>query len=349
MTALPPKNKDEYFQMLNTANNLNDTGLLKTSALIKIVITKSPENLRSLLFQVAGNNYDWQEVFKIAQESLWIVYPTSVDFSIDRNELDGTKKNYFKRLPRYKKNGFKQFNKSLDNKKLFFCALHGMGNHQSEECSAIRKMVQNGFELKKVNKIGLEDFAEENSEEKNKDINYYSQLKIQNQFKQCFVLSKNNFNPFRGIISILNKNYNAIFDTGADISIVHKDMLKRDTRIYRCTNIKVKSASGNYLNIIGKVKKLNFQYKNQNYFLDALVTDLDPKYVILGSSFLIENPKILFNLIEKKVSVNSLHKQSDTLTLEKNIILKFNDVFQTEIDKMTICNQGAHHIKTTSQ
>ncbi|KAM0675505.1 hypothetical protein GVAV_000871 [Gurleya vavrai] len=120
MTALPPKNKDEYFQMLNTANNLNDTGLLKTYALIKIVITKSPENLRSLLFQVAGNDYDWQEVFKIAQESLWIAYPTSVDFSIDRNELDGTKKNYFKKLPRYKKMVLNSLTKVLITKNYFF-------------------------------------------------------------------------------------------------------------------------------------------------------------------------------------------------------------------------------------
>ncbi|KAM0673911.1 hypothetical protein GVAV_002429 [Gurleya vavrai] len=86
MTAQPPKNREEFLKMLNAANSINDTGLLKTSALIKVVITKSPENLRALLFQVAGNEYDWQEIYKVANESHWIAYPNSLDISIDRAE-----------------------------------------------------------------------------------------------------------------------------------------------------------------------------------------------------------------------------------------------------------------------
>ncbi|KAM0686313.1 hypothetical protein COBT_002466 [Conglomerata obtusa] len=73
-------NKEEYRQSLKAANNINDTCLLKTSALIKIVITKSPTNLRALFFQVAGNEYDKQAFFNVTNESNWIASPTLSKF-----------------------------------------------------------------------------------------------------------------------------------------------------------------------------------------------------------------------------------------------------------------------------
>ncbi|KAM0674205.1 hypothetical protein GVAV_002279 [Gurleya vavrai] len=62
-------------EMLKAANNIYDSKLLNEQALVKFVITKSPIPIRAMLFQVAGRDYDWQEVYKMAIESIWIAYP----------------------------------------------------------------------------------------------------------------------------------------------------------------------------------------------------------------------------------------------------------------------------------
>lgn len=70
-----PKDKKDYMEMLKAASNIHDSKLLNEQALVKFVITKSPIPIRAMLFQVAGRDYDWQEVHKMAIESIWIAYP----------------------------------------------------------------------------------------------------------------------------------------------------------------------------------------------------------------------------------------------------------------------------------
>ncbi|KAM0678914.1 hypothetical protein COBT_004205, partial [Conglomerata obtusa] len=106
-----------------------------------------------------------------ANESHWIAYPNSVDIAVDRAEAYNKDVRIHKK---FQKDGkYKTFKRSDKyNGKKLFCALHGLGGHKTEDCSAIKKMESNGYIVKKVNEIRILDeeiVKEEVSENENKD------------------------------------------------------------------------------------------------------------------------------------------------------------------------------------
>lgn len=226
--------------------------------------------------------------------------------------------------------------------------MHGEGNHKTEECFALKKMEDHGYIIKKrINEIFVEDKEEKDSEEINKNFISYPHFKIDNGNPICFSISNNVKNPFRCKILIDNVLTDAILDTGADISIVHVNSIPKHLRIQKISNIKVTSACGNVIEIIGKVKELEFIYNKTKYLLEALVTNKYPTYVILGSPFIIEQKNLFFDLVDRKLKINNVQVDEENLILEDVYKKKFSNVFATEIDKMNICLAKSHYITTT--
>ncbi|KAM0687595.1 hypothetical protein COBT_001162, partial [Conglomerata obtusa] len=151
------------------------------------------------------------------------------------------------------------------------------------------------------------------------------------------------------MITINNENFEAILDTGADISIVYVKMLPKMTKIKKNLKFKVKSACGNSINIIGSVSQLKISYKNIDYEIDALVTDRYPKHIILGSPFIVKHPKLILNLVEKKKKIYNIELEHEFLSLENDLKLRFKQSFATEINNMKICTTGTHYIKTNCE
>ena len=139
--------------------------------------------------------------------------------------------------------------------------------------------------------------------------------------------------------------HEALLDTGADISVINATKIPNNTKIQR-TNRKVTSACGTKLNVIGKVKNLQIKIGNNQYMLDALVTKDHPKYIILGSPFIVANRTMLMNKFTspadiKNNSINNVQEQN-----LGNMIANFEPLFQTEISNLTLCTTAQHSINT---
>ncbi|KAM0677617.1 hypothetical protein BDAP_001762 [Binucleata daphniae] len=73
-------------------------------------------------------------------------------------------------------------------------------------------------------------------------------------------------NPFYRTALINNKEYKALIDTGADISLIPKNYLPPKTPIYELDHpIKCKSATNHDVNINGQVKNLKISINNKTY------------------------------------------------------------------------------------
>ena len=156
---------------------------------------------------------------------------------------------------------------------------------------------------------------------------------------------KQDKNPFFIKLGIHDKLHEALLDTGADISVINATKIPNNTKIQR-TNRKVTSACGTKLNVIGKVKNLQIKIGNNQYMLDALVTKDHPKYIILGSPFIVANRTMLMNKFTspadiKNNSINNVQEQN-----LDNMIANFEPLFQTEISNLTLCTTAQHSINT---
>lgn len=68
------RNKKEFVDLLKEGTILNNARAIDQTLLIKIVISKQPGSIRAMLFQVASNNYIWNEVQKVAIERIWVAF-----------------------------------------------------------------------------------------------------------------------------------------------------------------------------------------------------------------------------------------------------------------------------------
>ncbi|KAI5150447.1 hypothetical protein ENBRE01_1499 [Enteropsectra breve] len=65
---------EEYNKLLKEATQIFEKGLINKQALIKMVIAKSPSELKSYLFQTACSAPDWITFVKNAEDSAWIAF-----------------------------------------------------------------------------------------------------------------------------------------------------------------------------------------------------------------------------------------------------------------------------------
>ncbi|MGL5707432.1 MAG: retropepsin-like aspartic protease, partial [Aeromonas sp.] len=106
-------------------------------------------------------------------------------------------------------------------------------------------------------------------------------------------------NIFNQHCQIGNSKTRCLIDTGADISLIHISKLSKGEVLHKVgSEMQIKSATGNYIKIIGCVKKLLIKINNLSYHLDAYVTNDKPVYTILGVKFILQNPKVLINILQ---------------------------------------------------
>ncbi|KAI5154320.1 hypothetical protein ENBRE01_3344 [Enteropsectra breve] len=69
---------DDYTKVLRDATEIFEKNMINTIALTKIVISKSPSEIKFFQFQVSSTKPSWQEFAKNAEESACIAFPEKV-------------------------------------------------------------------------------------------------------------------------------------------------------------------------------------------------------------------------------------------------------------------------------
>lgn len=144
-----------------------------------------------------------------------------------------------------------------------------------------------------------------------------------------------------------------LLDTGADVSVISLDALPENAPIERVSNnLRLTSASNNPIACIGIVPGLPIRYNGKSYIVNALITSLNMKYLILGRDFIEKYPALLTQKIKNKenqvrkelmAEMNILHLCGDD-TLEKH-----KDIFNNEISPATLCTRVNHKIDTNEE
>ncbi|KAJ8320703.1 hypothetical protein KUTeg_002290 [Tegillarca granosa] len=112
-----------------------------------------------------------------------------------------------------------------------------------------------------------------------------------NQSSQCGYCGKMDSEKCTTQITIGGVKTNALIDTGANISVIHQDFLRRTsyatTQYEKSENSSVIAANGNHVQILGKIK-LCVTFGNSNFYTYAHVLPNLHHSVILGIDFLSE-------------------------------------------------------------
>ncbi|KCZ73926.1 hypothetical protein H311_05113, partial [Anncaliia algerae PRA109] len=119
---------------------------LPSEALVDIVISKSPKEIKTLLWQAKLNGKNWIEVVKMAEELACLAY--NDEMKVQKNS-DLEKFNQKKsdeeiiEINKIEKSNYDiGKNKNYNIKK---CILHGKCRHSTEECFSIKKLEKNGW------------------------------------------------------------------------------------------------------------------------------------------------------------------------------------------------------------
>lgn len=332
--------REVYIEMLKEGTLLLERGLITVKSLMNMTISKSPIEIKSLLYQIASNTMgDWQEFIRIAEDSSWMAYP-------EKGHSDSLFSNAIQ-------HGEKRLMKKTYTKKRF-CLLCGEGNHSSNYCRILKSKVgEMRNSRRSVNGLSYEEESEVSLNEKDEyclkklnapDQKFYLSNIVSNIAQE---LDEMTSNPFKTFIFTQKCGHEGLLDTGADCSIINVNNI-HDFSLIKSTekNLTIKTASNNRIKIIGKVENYRIIIKDKTYFLSALVTDEFPRYTILGINFIKKYPSLLdeFKLL--------LLKQGSRLTGNKEIcsikkLVEENaELFKDEVTQKQLCTRGLHTIET---
>lgn len=125
-------------------------------------------------------------------------------------------------------------------------------------------------------------------------------------------------------------------------------------RVSKIDTLKITSASGEQIKIIGKVYNLTVVFNGRKYALNPYVTETKPRYIILGIDFILEFPEILKDCLP--IAKNSDNKQNgkkciatinaELPALRESIISTYSSVFNDEITSENGCKLYKHSIDT---
>ncbi|KAF9761071.1 hypothetical protein NGRA_2880 [Nosema granulosis] len=146
--------------MLRDATILSKRECINMKTLLKVTISKSPAEIKSLLYQYACSVENWNMFIKQAEGASWLPFP----------ERDVCRVDTGNNAKEISKNKVYQ-NKTFSNQ--YVCIIHGKGNHTTEKCFTIQKLEKNGWKkTKTINEIKDETSSEQY--EFNKFSNIYS-------------------------------------------------------------------------------------------------------------------------------------------------------------------------------
>ncbi|KAM0686621.1 hypothetical protein COBT_002153 [Conglomerata obtusa] len=217
-----PSTKTEYDELLHLASTIIENGGIKLEELLKLLIQKLPESIKTYLVTAANKSKMWSEFLKEAEEISWVA------FKEDNSELfiGEIKKGTSKKYPPH--NGLNNEKWSYNKNK--FCKVHGNGSHDSKECKTLDEIEKRGYIVVKRKEVKC--ITEEVVNEINKhELNYIKYFHTYNNFvsdkSENFYMQRKE-NIFEVNFFYLNTKYKGIIDTGADVSLICKNTLPKE-------------------------------------------------------------------------------------------------------------------------
>ncbi|KAF9761398.1 hypothetical protein NGRA_2680, partial [Nosema granulosis] len=167
LTSPPPATREEFSKLLESGTILYERNMMNTTALTQVLLTKSPDALKPLLFTAAEQANDWQSFIQRAEQVAFIAYPDKMLNRIEarahnkaQNYIDDSKKVIRSNNSFQNRNQNNNFNRNIANKgntrnrqvannynnnSSFICEIHGRGTQTSEECCTLKNMISRGW------------------------------------------------------------------------------------------------------------------------------------------------------------------------------------------------------------
>ncbi|MGL5708894.1 MAG: reverse transcriptase domain-containing protein [Aeromonas sp.] len=334
---------EKYLLLLKDAKLIIAARGVSKEHAMRQVIARSPAGLKSLLLQVASQGVEWEEFLRQAESAAWVVFPERIIGRVieDHQEAEiGLIKKYTR-----EKEKFKRFNnnfKGVEGERMWFCHIHGKGDHSTKFCKVVKLLESKGWTRNK-NKNGIrsvnENFNEEN--EINSNDSYLSK-RSKKQIRR---------NPFFVNGNINGRPAQMIIDTGADVSLIDKKTYNLcGLNGMQNTKTKLKSASGNSIEVLGEMKNVEMEIEGKNIITDAIITKSEPNgYAIIGADAFMRNKDKINEIITRILwSSDKDRKRIKWIreTAISGVEEAYSHLFKTELNEMTKCKLGVHLIKT---
>ena len=330
------KSANEFHELIWNATYLWEKRLMLDNALIKLIIAKVPAALKSTLYHASCQSQDWMEFARASEAATWIAFP---EVSMETLIAQGMRYNDYRpeqmELVAAIHSKPAQHNRSSTGS---YCTVHGNGGHSTDECRSIKKLKERSRSNQR-RRPGIASVTQDQADSgEGKD--------IKNDFSLYSIHTKKpNRNLFFTKVVINNKSHEALFDTGADLSVINASKVPDNVKVLK-TERKAVSVSEHNLDIVGEIKDFPIKIGDKQYTLNAVVTTNYPKFIILGSPFILANraafmDQFMSTASTKDISVNSVQQQDLDST-----IASFEPLFQTEISNLTLCTAAQHSIDT---
>ncbi|KAM0685517.1 hypothetical protein COBT_003272 [Conglomerata obtusa] len=133
LTFPNPATKKEYDDLLHLATTITENGGIKLDELLRLLIQKTLESIKTYLVTAATRAKHWSEFLKEAEEISWVAFREKEECFIGQIKKTDNQK----RLQNVgKKRSFKTQK---------FCKVHGNGMHDSGECDTLKDIETRGY------------------------------------------------------------------------------------------------------------------------------------------------------------------------------------------------------------
>ncbi|MGL5706969.1 MAG: retropepsin-like aspartic protease [Aeromonas sp.] len=226
-------NYNEYIELLRDASLLLNKGCINGRSLIQRVISKSPTEIKSLLIIKAETSGSWDSFRKTAEESAWVAFPEKIVNSVERRIKQEEEDQQPTETVRIQRQTDQRIKKSL------FCQIHEYGNHKTNECHIVKLVESKGWVRQRKQSKTDNDFIKN-------ELPYYTMHSMNKEDRA---------NNFFSNASINNKTIRVLLDTGADISVIQRDLVPSHWKINKI-RMRAASATGGELGIEGYIDEL---------------------------------------------------------------------------------------------
>ncbi|KAF9760910.1 hypothetical protein NGRA_2960 [Nosema granulosis] len=285
LTASPHFTREEFTALLNAGTILFKQKLMNSCALAQVLIGKSPDNIKSLLFQAIKQFNDWHLFIQRAEQVAWLAYP---DKTFNRISSQSQEYQNINQQPKRKGRGY-------------VCDLHGEGNHDSDHCKGINRLKGKGWiKTKNINAIYDTKSCKDPLQERETEI------------KSSYVYSQStNFsnNPFFVKFFFEGIQRNCLLDTGSDVSVIHTTMVPKHLTTTEFKG-QIRSVGKEILPVTRRVQAVEGYISGRRVVFTPLITEGNPQYIILGADVLTRYPELIQRIFKRKISVNSVEEKS---------------------------------------
>lgn len=326
------KTYEGFKQLIKDAKDIKSTKGINVDHLMRQVIARAPAGIKSLLLQAASSGAEWERFLWEAENGAWVVFPEKIVCRIqeegEQQEINRIRGGWEKELGG-KKSG------------AWYCHYHGQGDHSTKYCEVVRTLESKGWIRYQPSQTGKAREKSGGSGNKNSP-NYVCK-------KRVLRISEN---PFFVKGDIKGKQIPVLFDTGADVSIINKQLLHKDyLSQIKDTNAKLRSASGEEIKVCGKVKDMEIKVEDHLIITDPVITVEEPKdYIIIGADAIVKNRSSAAEILGKAMIKKAQDKRKFLGIREimvHDIINEFDELFRSEITEMNKCTVDKHEIVTS--